>query len=810
MPFYKHMKKYYLLLLAAFLSFSFLKGNHIAGGYVSYNYLGGNQYQIQLIMWRDCNSTTVFDGVEFIDNTGQLNVTPAILNIFNGSNAWIDSIDMGAPVVTTINPPTSNPCLTNTAGVCMEQGVYTRNYTFPSGASAFTIAYVRCCRNGSVTNLFDPSNEGAVYQATIPPTNTTPNSGPAFNALPPLFVCVNAPLVFDYSANDADGDVLRYSLCTPYSGGSPTNPVPFPPPNPPFPAINWQTGYSTANLLGGTPALAIDSVTGILTGTPNTIGQFVVGVCVSEYRNGVFIGSYLRDYQLNVTQCDAPFANIPSTDINPSTGIGTYVTNCNNKFVQFQNNSQPITPQTTYQWNFGDPTTTTDVSTQQIPSYTYPDTGTYSVELIVSKVTANGPCSDTTYALVKILPNGNADFNAQSVCPNSPNQFTDLSTTPYGVVNGWTWYFGDGGTDNVQNPVYTYVAGGTYNAMLVMTTDLGCIDTAVKQVFIYPGNNSDFSYTPPCIFQPVTFSLGNGSNVVNYNWTLSDGSTSTQPIVTYTYNTGGTFPVTLAVTSLNGCQDTTTKLITVQEPVTAVVDTAANACAGFPVQLNASGGLYYQWYPEEGLSDPQSSSPVATLDSNTVFTVVVSNDCFSDTTTALVIVRPLPLVDAGADTTIYKDTYASLHGTTDGVQYFWNPSTWLDEPFNLDTKAEPQETQWYELWAINQYGCSNKDSILITVEHYDVMDIPTGFSPNGDGVNDIFRIARWLNIAELQEFAVFNRWGQKIFTTNNIEAGWDGTANSKKADMGVYAWFVIARTADGKQLLRRGNVTLLR
>jgi hypothetical protein len=114
-----------------------------------------------------------------------------------------------------------------------------------------------------------------------------------------------------------------------------TDPAPNPPFGPPYNSIPWEAGYSTANLLGGNPALAIDPNTGILTGTPNTIGQFVVGVCVSEFRNGVLLGTYLRDFQFNVTQCNIPIAAIPSTNINPQTGIGIYTINCKSLTTNF-------------------------------------------------------------------------------------------------------------------------------------------------------------------------------------------------------------------------------------------------------------------------------------------------------------------------------------------------------------------------------------------------------------------------------------------------------------------------------------------
>lgn len=793
-----------LLLLITLCS----SATHIVGGFISYRFISGTTYEVKLTVYRDCNSATAFDGAP--------GATPkeAAVGLFVGNtNNLVQTYDFVNPIVTTIQPPTGNPCLTNTSGACVEQGVYTLNITLPSATQGYTLIYERCCRNGTITNVFDPGNQGAVYSAYIPPTTPFQNTSPVFNSLPPLFICVNAPLIFDYSATDADGDQLVYSFCTPSHGGTAQAPTPNPPFGPPYNSVPWQSGYSLTNLMGGAPPLAIDNNTGLLTGTPSTVGQFVVAVCVSEYRNGNLIATYLRDYQVNVTQCNIPVANIPSTDINPQTGIGTYIINCSDKFVQFQNTSYNPPPNTVplnYEWDFGDPTTTTDVSTLQNPSYTYPDTGTYLVKLIVTKGSGANLCSDTTFALVKIYGKGVANFNATTDCANKPIQFTDQSTTPNGTITQWSWNFGDGATATLQNPTHTYTTSGVFTTTLISTNQYGCKDTVSKPVSITPTPQAEFSYTAPCIFQPINFTINDTTYVNTYEWSFSNGGTASTPTTTYTYNTPGTFFVTLIASGSQGCADTAIQAVTVQTPVNAVADSTANACVGYPVQLNASGGLYYEWFPKQGVSQPFSASPVAQVDTDAVFMVVVSNDCFSDTAYTQVYMRPIPWVNAGNDTTIFRDTYVWLSGSTNGITYFWNPSTWIDEPFSLTTKAQPRETIWYELFAQNEWGCVNKDSVLITVIYNNILDLPTAFSPNGDGVNDVFRIVRWLNVSSLTEFAVYNRWGQRVFFSNSLTDGWDGTFQGRSADVGVYVWFITLRTGDDKVVSLKGNVTLLR
>jgi gliding motility-associated-like protein len=134
-----------------------------------------------------------------------------------------------------------------------------------------------------------------------------PNSNPVFNLFPPLFICVNQPFTFNHAATDADGDSLVYSLYTPYDGD--TGPGALDPTfssnTASFTPVTYLPGFNYLNPLGASP-FTLNSSTGLLTGTPGLLGQFVVGVVVKEYRNGVYISQTLRDFQFNVLNCPQP------------------------------------------------------------------------------------------------------------------------------------------------------------------------------------------------------------------------------------------------------------------------------------------------------------------------------------------------------------------------------------------------------------------------------------------------------------------------------------------------------------------------
>ena len=799
------------------LALSALAGScsHIVGGELFYNCLGNNQYHFTLKLYRDCKCTNCAD-------FGQVEY----LTVFDASGNVIKQAALPFPGRDTLNPTFSNPCMTQ-PDVCVEQAAYTGIITLAPSTGGYDVVYQRCCRNNGVVNLV--SGQGASFTAHVPdPGLATCNNSPRFNNLPPMYICVNAPLSVDYSATDPDGDQLVYSLCDPFDGANTNSNCPDPspaapsgcptaPPPPPYTSINYASPYSASDFTNSPSNgsnLVINPQTGLLTGTPNGIGIYDVTVCVSEFRNGQLLGVLRRDFQFNVAQCNIPIAAVPEIGFN--NGVGIYTINCKNLTVSFLNNTYnppPVANAISYHWDFGVPGLTNDTSYQFEPTYTYPDSGAYTVKLTVFKDAGNGlTCVDSTIALVYLYPIFNTDFTATNVCVGTATSFleqTNSTNSPNPTI--WNWSFGDGTNDMVENPTHIYSTSGVFNATLIDFNNLGCSDTVQKSVTVYAPPAGNFSFSPPCINRLVNFSSTTAGTVSSYFWNLGAGGvTSTNQSTNYTYTTPGNYTVVLIVQSPQGCFDTVAKTFTLELPLTAAVQPTADACKGLPVQLHASGGLYYAWSPVKGLSDPNSSDPVALPDSATLYKVTVSNDCYSDTASVDVIIHPLPLVDAGSDTTIWRNTSAVLHGVTNETNHFWNPSTWLEDAFSLTTSATPPQTTWYELFAIDQYGCLNKDSILVTVESNTVLDIPTGFSPNGDGMNDVFHIVRYLNISHLKEFAVFNRWGEKVFSTENISKGWDGNVNGKPQPLGVYAWLVVAETSDGEEITRKGTITLVR
>ncbi|NBC09602.1 MAG: hypothetical protein GVY26_20610, partial [Bacteroidetes bacterium] len=203
-----------LLLLLFALALNQLQARHIIGGVMTYECLGNDEYEFTLKVYRDCNCT---ECAEFDD--------PAYIAVYNcddceeesQSNPFI-SLDAFVQDIQLVAPP-DYPCLEE-PDVCVQEATYRFQFTLPASNESYHIAYQRCCRNQTVTNLLQPGNQGSTFSVEITPeAQDVCNNSPVFDEFPPTVVCANEPLVFDHSATDADGDQLVYSLCASQDGG---------------------------------------------------------------------------------------------------------------------------------------------------------------------------------------------------------------------------------------------------------------------------------------------------------------------------------------------------------------------------------------------------------------------------------------------------------------------------------------------------------------------------------------------------------------------------------------------------------------
>jgi gliding motility-associated-like protein len=858
---------------------------HIKGGWIYYEYQGQGsdptklKYKITVKVYRDCGGGST-------DPTNPQNDATINISVYSGtSNTFITNIPANRTSLYTLQKQVPNPCMSNPPSVCYRILMYEAIVELAPSAAGYTLDFQRCCRISGIQNLQAPSDTwGNTYATFIPGTTlgaTAPqNSTPAFVERDTAIICYKAPYKLDYQATDAEGDSLVYSICAALHGGSQGTPAPNPSGPPPFAPVSYGGSYSGAKPFG-TDILI--SNTGQITGTaPDVPGEYVISVCVSEYRNGILLGVTRKELHVIVGNC-----TLAGAELNPS-----YIT-CGDFSFSFQNESTSAGV-TDYAWTFGDPLSgANNTSSQPTPTHTFTDTGKFIVKL---KVTNNLGCQDSAQTVMSVYPTFKTDFSFSGNCFQSPFQFTDGTTHTYGTVNKWHWDFGEttltDDTSNIKNPSYKYNSAGTRTVTLISQSDKGCIDTISKPVLVRanPVLDLPFKDTLICsIDQLPLIAQGTG----NFNWISqpTDPSLTTPNIPNPVVAPKDT---TLYIVTLNdnGCVKTDTITVNVLDFITVDIGADTGICRTDTIVMKTvSHALSYQWTPATGLSSTAAKAPQVFPNVTTTYYVQANLGLCPAYDTITIQVAPYPVANAGADAMICYGDRVQLHANYNGTGYAWSPTNSLLNPTSLNPIAGPQTTtayiftafsqgicpkprsdtawvvvrsqvkafagndtavtalqplqlnatggvtyQWspsfglsatnignpvatlpftvdsiiYRVRATDSAGCFADDDMKVIVfkTGADIF-IPTAFTPNGDGTNEIARPVL-VGMQQLVYYRVFNRWGQMVYSTSEIGKGWDGTFGGKKQPSGTYVFAAQAIDYTGKPVFKKGTLVLIR
>jgi gliding motility-associated-like protein len=731
------MKKIWLILLCLIGIRSY--GTHIIGGEIIYDKLSGDDYRITLKVYRDClNGQAAFDGLP----NANAGVTPAILTVYTAGNVLYGTYNLGTPVVTQIPPSINNPCIQPPQGICVEEGIYTMTLSLPAQVGEFTLIYQRCCRNHSILNLVTPGSQGATYYTKIPsPEVIAFNNSPRFKTFPPIYICNNLNFTFDHSATDPDGDQLYYSLCAPFQGLDPTCPSISPggcatealPP--PFPNVMYTGAYTGADPISANPAFSIHPTTGLLTGKPNLLGQFVVGICVQEFRNGILINTHYRDFQFNVVSCIVSVTSL----------FADQIYKCEGSAISFTNQSQSNIGSLTFLWDFGVPNLLSDTSNLFNPTYTYQDTGRYEVTLIANP---NKPCSDTVKKTVHVYPPLEIEFppNAnQCLKNNSFNFYAQGVHMPQATFN---WDFSASATPSTstqKNPsAITYSQAGVYYVKLI-AKQLTCIDSFIDTIRVLPRVVAEIKNLPLSQCDPAKIGFSNGSSAgfpITYQWQFSNGNTSPEFQPVQVFSPPGIYGATLTAITHDFCPDTS---------VAAVHNITVNPT------------------PTAGFK-------------------------FTPTLTTIF------------DPEIYFESTASF----DVIQWYYTFGNGKSSQFPIekcfyDDYGDYLVTQY----VINQYGCRDSITDVVKILPEFRFWIPNTFTPDGNNRNDEFKPVV-IGVTNY-EFDIFDRWGEKIFSTIETKQGWNGFYKGKECQQDVYVWRVsFKNVVTTKDEIHYGHVLLLK
>jgi len=498
--------------------------------------------------------------------------------------------------------------------------------------------------------------------------------------------------------------------------------------------------------------------------------------------------------------------------------------------AEFVNNSQYAME---YIWNYGDGNSgdTTAIS----HNYTYTNSTqtllTYDIELIA--LTDNG-CSDTASTFVQVIPPLEAEFEpVESDCHPLPVDFENESI---GALN-YFWSFGDGGLSNAENPSYTYnnfgIQDEVYTIELIVESYFGCADTAYQNITVHATPVANFTATPLVQTFPNTVVDIQNSSVhgdADYMWEFGDGETSTDMMLnSYDFATWGEFTIQLSID--NGfCNDQTQRTIQIlAPPPIAEFNGQGDGCA--PVTVNFENlsqyAETYLWNFGDGAtaSNPNPEYTYFTPGTYTV-SLIATGQGGSDVTIHEEIINVYPTASAyftinPSAVTIGNPVFY-FNQSVNATEFEWDfgDGTGSNEFSPIHTYDSPG-TFPVTLIANNEHNCPDTlvSSDAVFVETGGSINFPNAFTPDplsgGNGAYDptnldnniFFPIHHGVEEYTLQ---IYNRWGELVFQTNDVNEGWDGFYKGEIAQQDVYVWKVKAKFIDGTTHIEAGDLTLLR
>ncbi|PSR04883.1 MAG: hypothetical protein BRD50_02570 [Bacteroidetes bacterium SW_11_45_7] len=398
----------------------------------------------------------------------------------------------------------------------------------------------------------------------------------------------------------------------------------------------------------------------------------------------------------------------------------TATSECLGDTTMFTNNTSFKGDTLNYVWAFGNG----DSSTMESPEYLYDTSGTFDVTL--TAVSDSG-CVDQQTKQVTVSPEPDAAFTTSDVCGDSTSvSFTNQSTAT--VNMSYDWQFGDGETSSNPDPSHVYGDTGTYEVVLIVSTNSNCKDTARETVIVNPEPDVSFTATTVCKGDSTIFTNNTSfkGDTLSYLWTFGDGDSSMMKNPKHLYDTSGVFDVTLVAVSDSGCVDQQTKQVTVEaEPEAAF--TAPNVCEGSPVPFtNQStvkvGVMSFDWDFGDG-STSTSTNPSYTYGDTGTYTVTLvaeTNAGCSDTAVNQITVNPQPEAAFTATTECKGDSTVFTNNTTfkgDTLSYIWDfddgDSVTAKNPKHLyDTSGNYNVT----LTVVSDSGCVDQVTNQVTVE----------------------------------------------------------------------------------------------
>ncbi|WP_460985069.1 gliding motility-associated C-terminal domain-containing protein [Spirosoma fluminis] len=668
-------------------------------------------------------------------------------------------------------------------------------YDDPQG---YYISYQTRNRNGGINNVSNPSQTGFTFYLEFPALlqngRLFENSSPRFGPINGEYVCLGEPFSYPFGATDPDGDELRYSLVTPLDQKGNSRDVNAVSPAP-YPDIRWLAGFSATNAIPGNPTLAVDAQTGQLTVTATQLGLYIFAVNVEEYRNGVKIGEVRRDFQLLVIECPPSTTPDPAVQIKDRPTTIRTATLCQGDSVILE--AQP-NPNWSYQWRRN----SINLPGATNPTLAVRESGDYS--LVVSFKTTCSKTGNSELISVNVVGSTARLTSAGHLCATTGS----VRLAVKGSTNvSYQWQRNDQLMGGQSADSLNISQAGRYWATLTDKT-LGCVFrtdslSIERSAPVLATIQSATGQNRLCPQGTLPLAAGGGTQ---YSW-QKDGQTTTTTSALNNVTSAGDYVLT--ATDLYGCTGVSTPFSVVQiPPITVLFDSIPPVCGPdnpvYSLQASPSGGEFVG----SGVTGSKFNPKQAGIGVHPLtYTAKPAPECPGVVATRTAVVAPIPTIAQEDITTYTGNTFALTPGLTGEPNTFsWTPTTYLSDPTTANPSVESIRGDiTYTLSVSNLSGCQATDSIHITV--YERVWAPDAFSPNNDGLNDVW------DLPGIEAFpdavvTVFNRWGEVVYLSQKgYDKPFDGTQGGNLLPAGLYA-YTLRTTADRPML--KGTVLLIR
>lgn len=518
---------------------------------------------------------------------------------------------------------------------------------------------------------------------------------------------------------------------------------------------------------------------------------------------------------------------------------------CPGECIEFTDLS--TSPSTIFAWEWTFPggvsagSDTPGTSTEQNPTICFETAGFYEITLAAEDEEGVSAITKTITITVDPCtgpPNVGINSSETEICTGD---CVDFFSESLGFVENYLWVFQgvsdiNSAVSTERNPtVVCYNTPGTYNVTLTVSNSFGQVDSEVFTNFITvnqclnpPVPRISASLDTVCAGKCIDFtSVSTGLGITDLEWNFQGGtpSNSTSANPTVCYNTPGTYSVSLSASGAGG--DSTrvfNNFVTVVSGIECrpqisvnIPDTiCAGDCAFISGQFVDADSISWTFIGGNPAEVSTAVPGIVCFPEIGNYPIIV--EAFNTSGAASPVVRniavlPKPPLNAGPNVTINAGTPVTLNATIAGNNnpsglFEWQPFDLVDNFRRQSVITRPRETTTYIVSYQEVGGCQTFDTVTVFVNFVAAVGVPTAFSPNGDGQNDVLRVLGQ-GITRL-DFKVYNRYGQLVFQTTEQSIGWDGTQNGRDLNPGTFVWVLDVRFAEGPQERLTGDVTLVR